>query len=245
MPPRVPFPTGRPGRDAIDDLPTPDLVESHSRQSTVRPLLGPALPNALGSDGRNDVPAISTRPMRTAGTMTAERRAQLRQERGFPSLPTQQTITIADGIGRAGPEYHFTRRTAPAEVEDDESRDRPLSLDSSFNPPSLQALPSDMSIVPGQPIPGIVPSNSIQSVISTTSVISSRFRPYATPGPPIILAPPRNSNQFVTPPAQIGRQRRRRVLPQPATNSSMESYGTDVHSDLQPDGQDTPEWPTP
>lgn len=245
MPPRVPFPTGRPGRDAIDELPTPDLVDSHSRQSTARPTLGPAISHPSGSEGREDVTPMHVRPMRTGGPMNAERRAQLRQERGFPSLPTQQTITIADGIGRAGPEYHFTRRTAPAQEEDDESRDRPLSLDSSFNPPSLHALPSDMSIVPGQPIPGIVPSNSIQSVISTSSAISSRFRLHATPGPPINLAPARSPNQFVTPPAQIGRQRRRRVLPQPATNSSIESYGTDVHSDLQPDGEDTPEWPTP
>lgn len=144
--------------------------------------------------------------------------------RGLSSLPTQQTMTIADGMGRIGPEYHFERRTSQTDETEEEGS---MLLNESFNPPPLEALPSDISIAQ---IQGIRPSDSINSLTHT--------RPHhATPGPllngPAAKLTPA-STRYVTPPAKVGRDRNR------VEGSDTLSSGARTHPDLQPDGEETP-----
>lgn len=150
-----------------------------------------------------------------------------RPARGLSSLPTQQMIPISEGMGRIGPEYHFDRRTAPA--DDGVMHDGSISLNN-FNPPPLEALPSDTSI--GQ-IQGIRPSDSAGLDPHSTTI-------HVTPGPLLAgtgvggnrLTP--TSERYITPPTQLGRHRPK--VEGPDTLSS----GARTHPDLRPDGQDTP-----
>lgn len=103
------------------------------------------------------------------------------------------------------------------------------SLDSSFNPPPLQSLPSDHSLDHHTPITGLSP----------TTYISFGNGQYSTPQTGADAVRSGAQEELYTPPDQIHRSRYDRNR---GTFESTGSSGARTASDLLPDGQDTPTW---